>query len=121
MIDIGRCGGTPPVITSAVVMRHVTRYILLVIVGFRHRGLKRLFERGDRSRLIPEHVEKIENILAVLNRASVSAELDLPGFRLHALKGELSGYWAVTVRANWRIVFRFEDGHATDVDLLDYH
>jgi proteic killer suppression protein len=47
--------------------------------------------------------------------------MDLPGFRLHPLKGEYAGFWAVTVRANWRVVFRFEDGHAVDVDYLDYH
>jgi proteic killer suppression protein len=59
--------------------------------------------------------------LAVLNRASQPSDLDLPGFRLHPLKGKLAGFWAVTVRANWRIIFRFKDGDAVDVDLVDYH
>ena len=83
--------------------------------------LRRLFESGDHAQLNFEHVAKIENILSVLNRASKAADLDLPAFRLHPLKGKYQGLWAVTVRANWRIVFRFEDGHATDVDLIDYH
>jgi proteic killer suppression protein len=92
-----------------------------VIRSFRHRGLQRLFEKGDRKRIQPEHLEKVENILAILNRSAQSEDLDLPGFRLHPLRGDLKGFWAVTVRANWRIVFRFEGGHATDVDLTDYH
>ena len=61
------------------------------------------------------------DILARLNASAGPNDMDLPGFRLHPLKGELAGFWAVTVRANWRIVFRFEDGHALDVDYLDYH
>ncbi len=92
-----------------------------MIRSFRHRGLKRLYERGDQSKIAPEHLEKIENILAVLNRASGPDDMDLPGFRLHPLKGTYRGFWAVTVRANWRIVFRFESGDAQDVDLTDYH
>jgi proteic killer suppression protein len=63
---------------------------------------------------------KIVRILALLDRAARPQDMNLPGFRLHPLKGELVGYWSVTVRANWRIIFRFEDG-ATDIDLVDYH
>lgn len=47
--------------------------------------------------------------------------MNLPGFRLHPLKGDLAGYWAVSVSGNWRVIFRFEEGHAAEVDLLDYH
>ena len=61
------------------------------------------------------------NILARLNASAAPDDMDVPGFRLHRLKGDLAGFWAVTVRANWRIVFRFEEGHAVDVDYLDYH
>ena len=68
-----------------------------------------------------EHVEKLRDVLARLDAAASASDMDLPGFRLHALKGNLKGYWAVTVRANWRVVFRFEDGDAVDVDYLDYH
>jgi proteic killer suppression protein len=92
-----------------------------VIQGFRHKGLKRLFEDGDRKGLRADYVEKIEHILAVLDRARVPEDMHLPGFRLHPLKGNLKGFHAVTVRANYRVIFRFEDGHATDVDLVDYH
>ncbi len=66
-------------------------------------------------------LEKIENILAVLDRAETPETMDLPGFRLHPLKGNFHGYWAVTVRANWRIVWRFDGTDAVDVDLIDYH
>jgi len=66
-------------------------------------------------------IEKLENILAVLSRARVPSDANLPGFRLHPLKGQLKGFWSVTVRANWRVIFRFCDGHVWDVDLIDYH
>ncbi|HXQ40143.1 MAG TPA: type II toxin-antitoxin system RelE/ParE family toxin [Candidatus Udaeobacter sp.] len=92
-----------------------------MIRSFRHKGLKRLFEDGERKGIRPEFLDKVENILFVLNRATTPDDMDLPGFRLHPLKGDLRGFWAVTVRANWRIVFRFEDGAAADVDLVDYH
>jgi proteic killer suppression protein len=92
-----------------------------VIASFKHKGLKRLFEHGDRSGLRSDLVDKIERILSVLDAASVPQGLDLPGYRLHPLKGEWKGYWAVTVKANWRIIFRFESGHASDVTLIDYH
>ena len=78
-------------------------------------------ERGDARRIDPEHRDAVRDILARLNAAVGPNDMDLPGFRLHPLKGDLAGFWAVTVRANWRIVFRFEDGHALDVDYLDYH
>jgi proteic killer suppression protein len=92
-----------------------------VIRSFRHKGLKRLFEDGERKGIRAEFLDRVENILFVLNRATTPADMDLPGFRLHPLKGDLRGFWAVTVRANWRIVFRFEDRAAADVDLVDYH
>ena len=83
--------------------------------------MKRLYERGDRSRVPAEYAEKLENILFVLDSALTIEAMDLPGFRLHPLKGELKGFWSITVRANWRVVFRFENGQALDVDLVDYH
>jgi proteic killer suppression protein len=94
---------------------------LSVIANFRHKGLKRLFEKGDRRGVRPDQVERIENILLVLNRARSPEDMNLPGFRLHPLKGDRRGQWAVTVSANWRIVFRFERGGAADVDLVNYH
>ncbi|MBI4459283.1 MAG: type II toxin-antitoxin system RelE/ParE family toxin [Acidobacteria bacterium] len=92
-----------------------------MIQNFRHKGLRRLFEEDERRGIRADQLEKVENILVVLNRARVPADMDLPGFRLHRLKGERKGFWSVTVRANWRVAFRFEKGHACDVDLTDYH
>ncbi len=71
--------------------------------------------------MISQHAEKLRDILARLDAAAAVADLDLPGFRLHPLKGELKGFWAVTVRANRRVVFRFAEGDAFDVDYIDYH
>lgn len=92
-----------------------------MIKSFRHRGLKRLFERGDRARVPAGMLDRIENILAVLDRAKVPEHMDLPGFRLHPLKGNLRGFWAVAVRANWCMIWRFDGTDAVDVDLIDYH
>jgi len=92
-----------------------------MIVAIAHKGLKRLYENDDRSRLPPDMVERIRSILAALDAARMIEDLDRPSFRLHQLRGDRKGQWAITVRANWRIVFRFEDGDAHDVDFVDYH
>jgi len=91
-----------------------------MIQGFGHKGLKRLFENGEPKGVRPDHLQKIENRLAVLNRAGEPEDMNLPGFHLHPLKGNLKNFWSVTVRANWRIIFRFQEGDAYDVDLVDY-
>ena len=92
-----------------------------MIQSFRHKGLKRLFENGVAKGIHADQLGKIENILFVLSRARKPEDVDLPGFHLHPLKGDMKGLWAVTVRANWRVTFRFEEGEACDVDLVDYH
>ena len=92
-----------------------------MIQSFKHKGLKQLFEKGTARGIRADHVAKVENILAVLNRARRPSDVDLPGFALHRLKGDLKEFWSVTVRANWRTIFRFEEGDVYDVDLLDYH
>jgi proteic killer suppression protein len=92
-----------------------------VIKSFRHRGLKTLYEGRGAAKVSPNHRTKLERILTVLDRSSGPDGLDLPGFKLHSLTGRLKGYYAVTVSGNWRVVFRFEDGHAVNVDYLDYH
>jgi proteic killer suppression protein len=92
-----------------------------VIKGFRHRKLKLLYRDDDASGLNANHVARLKRILARLDVATAPADVDLPGWRLHPLKGSLVGFWSITVQANWRVVFRFEDGDATDVDYLDYH
>lgn len=92
-----------------------------MIENFKHKGLKRLFENGETKGIRADYVEKIENILAVLNRAASPSDMDLPGFKVHPLKGDRKGFYGVTVRANWRVIFRFEEGNARDVELIDYH
>ena len=92
-----------------------------MIIGFRHRGLQRLFERGERRRIPPNQIEKIEDILAQLDVAAGSQDMNKPGFRLHPLSGDLAGFWSVAVSGNWRITFRFDSTDVTDVDLVDYH
>ena len=83
--------------------------------------MKRLYEDDDRRAVNLQHADKIARMLARLDEAARPEQLDLPGFRLHPLKGELAGFWSITVRANWRIIFRFEQDDVTDVDLIDYH
>jgi toxin HigB-1 len=75
----------------------------------------------DDERVAPEHVEKLRDILALLDRSHRPSDMDIPGFRLHPLKGALKGHWAVWVSGNWRVTFRFEEGEAVDLDYLDYH
>ncbi len=92
-----------------------------MIRSIRHKGLKRLHEDDDPRGVISEHAQELRDILARLDASDTAADMDLPGFRLHPLKGELRGFWAVTVRANWRVIFRFAQGEALDVDYVDYH
>ncbi len=92
-----------------------------MIRSIRNKGLKRLYEDDDPRGVIGEHVEKLRDILARLDVAGAAADMDLPGFRLHPLKGQLKGFWAVTVRSNWRVIFRFVERDALDVDYVDYH
>jgi toxin HigB-1 len=87
----------------------------------RHKGLRRLYEDDDLRGVIAEHVDKLRDILARLDAARAGTDMDVPGLRLHSLKGEMKGFWSVTVRANLRVVFRFADNDAFDVDYLDYH
>lgn len=92
-----------------------------MIGGFKHRGLKRFYERGDASRIGASYRQKVADILSALDVAQEIADMDMATFRLHPLTGDRQGTWSVSVRANWRITFRFEDGYAYDVNLEDYH
>ena len=92
-----------------------------MIESFRHRGLKLLYEKGNRRRVPPGQADRVKRILARLDEATDPADMGLPGYRLHPLKGDLAGFWSVSVSANWRIIFRFDGVHAHDVDLVDYH
>ena len=92
-----------------------------MIRTFRHHGLRELYEQGRSSKTAPSHTPKLLRILTALDRSTGPQGMDLPGFRLHPLKGRLRGHYAVSVSGNWRVTFRFDDGHVVDVDYLDYH
>lgn len=92
-----------------------------MIVSFRHGGLRRLYERGERQGVPPQFVNKLERILARLDVAATPADMDIPGFRLHRPRGQLAGHWSVRVSGNWRVVFGFRGADACDVNLVDYH
>ena len=92
-----------------------------MILAFKHRGLRRLYEDDDHRGVNAAHVEKINTILVQLDAAKRPEDMEMPGWRLHPLKGGLAGFWSITVRANWRIIFRFDGTDATDIDYLDYH
>lgn len=92
-----------------------------MIVSIQHKGLKRFWTKSDASRLPPDQVEKIRNILTMLDGAEKATDMNFPGLNLHPLKGNLGNYWSVTVKANWRIIFRFENENAYLVDHIDYH
>ena len=92
-----------------------------MIGSFKHRGLKRFFERDDPRRLPPDMKEKIRLILGELNTAEVVEDLNVHSFNLHPLTGDRQDEWSITVRANWRITFRFEQGLALDLNFEAYH
>ena len=92
-----------------------------MIDGFKHRGLRQLFEDDNARGVNAEHVRKIRQILGLMNVAEKVEDLDVVTFKLHLLTGELKGLWSITVRANWRIIFRLHAGVASDIDLVDYH
>ena len=92
-----------------------------MIRSFRHQGLRRLYERGDPSGIGPDQLDWITLALADLDAASKPSDVDLPGYRLHPLRGDLKGLWSISISGNWRITVRFEDGDTDDVDLVDYH
>lgn len=92
-----------------------------MIASIRHKGLKRLWTKDDGSGVPPDQLEKIKMILSLLDAAEKVSDMDFPGSAFHPLKGSLANYWAVTVKANWRIIFQFDNGNAYLVDYLDYH
>ena len=94
----------------------------MAIRSIRHRGLKGLYGSGEGRGLPAAIVRKISDILLVIDEAAPPQDVGLfPGWRLHPLKGDRKGFWSVTVTGNWRVIFRFENGDAFDVDLTDYH
>lgn len=92
-----------------------------MIVSFTHKGLKLYYEKGDISKVQSLHLSKIKLILTRLDAATTPEEMQVPGYNLHKLTGELKDFWSVKVDKNYRIIFRFEDENAHDVNYLDYH
>jgi proteic killer suppression protein len=92
-----------------------------MIKSFRHKGLETLFLAGKTKGVRPDHVNRLRVILARLHASEGPGDMALPGLRLHPLKGDMKGFWAVSVSGNWRVVFRFDAKDAHDVDYLDYH
>jgi proteic killer suppression protein len=100
---------------------NVSRYLCTMINSFRHKGLKLYYEKGDASKLQPQHVGKIRLILTRLEAAALPSEMQMPGYDLHQLSGKLKDFWSVKVNGNYRIIFRFDNRNVYDVDYLDYH
>ena len=92
-----------------------------MIKSFRHKGLRALFESGKASGVQPNHAKRLRIQLAALDSAQTIDDMDLPGFRLHPLKGGMAGRWAITVNGNWRVTFEFRDGNSYVLDYEDYH
>ena len=93
-----------------------------MISSIKHRALRRYFETGEARGLPPELLSRLRLQLAAMNAADRVEELGIvPGWRLHRLKGDLKEYWSLSVSGNWRLIFRFANSTAEDVDLIDYH
>ncbi len=92
-----------------------------MIRSFKHAGLKEFFETGSKRGIQPAHASKLGLQLFALDKATEVSDMNVPGWALHSLKGELAGYWAIKVDKNWRMTFRFEDGEAYVVNYQDYH
>ena len=92
-----------------------------MIRSIRHKGLAALYHEDQRKGVQQAHVRRLRQILALLDSAATPDDMSAPGLRLHSLKGNLAGFYAVTVSGNWRVIFRFEKGDALDVDYVDYH
>lgn len=92
-----------------------------MIKHFKHKGLRQFFETGSRSGIRPDHAAKLARQLRQLNDAARVQDMNMPGWSLHSLSGDLAEHWSVTVNGNWRMTFRFEGEDAILVDYQDYH
>lgn len=92
-----------------------------MIASFRHKGLRKYFEAGSVAGIQPKHATRLQMQLAALNTAETIDDMDIPGFRLHALKGGDKGRWSIWVNGNWRLTFEFENGNALILDYEDFH
>ncbi len=92
-----------------------------MIKSFKHKGLQRFFESGSTRGIQAKHVNRLRMQLAALDTAQEIEDVDLPGYRLHQLKGSRKETWSITVNGNWRVTFEFENGNAYIVNYEDYH
>lgn len=92
-----------------------------MIQSFRHKGLRKFFESGSAAGIQPHHAKRLRMQLTALDTAQSVEDMNIPGFRLHPLKGEERGRWSVWVNGNWRLTFEFKEGHAYILDYEDYH
>jgi len=92
-----------------------------MIKSFKHKGLEKFYKTGNTTGIQPAHKQNLRMRLTALDTATVIKDIDLPGFRLHQLKGKKQGLWAIDVRKNWRITFKFQDGDVFIVNYEDYH
>jgi len=92
-----------------------------MIQSFRHKGLRKFFESGSAAGIQPHHAKRLRMQLTALDTAQSIEDMNIPGFRLHPLKGEERGRWSVWVNGNWRLTFEFKEGHAYLLDYEDYH
>lgn len=92
-----------------------------MIQSFRHKGLRKFFESGSVAGIQPHHAKRLRMQLTALDTAKTIEDMNIPGFRLHPLKGKEQGRWSVWVNGNWRLTFEFKEGHAYLLDYEDYH
>lgn len=103
------------------VTRNYLGYNIGVIKSFKHRGLERFYRHGSTARIKNEQTKRIRLILGRLDASGEPRDMNLPGLKLHELKGGRKGTWSVWVNGNWRVTFRFDGPNAVDVDYEDYH
>lgn len=92
-----------------------------MILSFKHKGLKEFFLTGHASKLNKDHLKKLRLVLAKLDAATHIKDLNFPGSQLHVLTGDLKGYYSISITGNWRLIFKFHNGDASFIDLIDYH
>jgi toxin HigB-1 len=114
----GSCAGSGGRVLDA---RGATRYIGSMIQSFRHAGLERFYLTGSKAGIQPARAAKLRRQLTLLNTAKNANRMDVPGWDLHPLKGQLADHWSIKVNGNWRMTFKFENENAVLVDYLDYH
>ena len=110
-----------PLTYLVLVAHHAIHYHMNMINSFRHKGLRKYFESGSLAGIQPAHANRLKMQLAALDTAQTIEDMDIPGFRLHPLKGNEHGRWSILVNGNWRITFEFENGNAHVLDYEDYH